>query len=301
MRKTEASGWIVRSSSGVPMHALRLGDLPFGAVLFGAVLGVGLVMTAGPARAQDAEVDQRSFSEKFVDGFKSTIRGVTMDNRGIDYRERSPLVVPPNLDLPPPASASSAAPVANWPRDPDERQRKAIIAAKKKNAPRTVAVVTSPAPTAGQTVAGATAGSSALPPVVITAAAPAAEPETPGTSRPAYASDRNGTALTDPVYDQGGDLFSGAADLMPSGVSDTLGLDNLSLGGLFGTSSSKKKQSLPPGTEPTREALTQPPSGYQTPSPNYPYGLAPRGLLDGKANPENNPAIQQSSASSVVH
>ncbi len=293
MRKTEASGWIVRSSSGVPVHALRLG-----AISFGTALSIGLLMTAGPARAQDAEVvDQRSFSEKFVDNFKATIRGATMDNRGIDYRERSPLVVPPSLDLPPPASASSAAPVANWPRDPDERQRKAIIAAKKKNAPRTVAVVANPAPTPG--AAGATAGS--LPPVVVTAAAPVEEAAAPGTSRPAYASDRNGTALTDPVYDQGGDLFSGAADLMPSGVSDTLGLDNLSLGGLFGTSSSKKKQSLPPGTEPTREALTQPPSGYQTPSPNYPYGLAPRGFLDGKANPENNPAAQQSSASSVVH
>ena len=284
------------------MHALRLGALPFGAVLFGATLGIGLVMTAGPARAQDAEVDQRSFSEKFVDGFKSTIRGVTMDNRGIDYRERSPLVVPPNLDLPPPASASNAAPVANWPKDPDERQRKAIIAAKKKNAPRTVAVVASPAPAPGQTVAGVTAGSSALPPVVITAAAPAAEPEPPGTTRPAYASDRNGTALTDPVYDQGGDLFSGgAAEILPDGVSNTLGLDSFSLGGLFGASSSKKKPSLPPGTEPTREALTQPPSGYQTPSPNYPYGLAPRGLLDGKANEQINPAVQQSSASSVVH
>jgi hypothetical protein len=276
------------------MHALRLGALSFG-----AALSVGLLVTAGPARAQDAEVDQRSFSEKFVDNFKATIRGATMDNRGIDYRERSPLVVPPSLDLPPPASASNAPPVANWPKDPDERQRKAIIAAKKKNAPRTVAVAASPAATPGQ----AAAGSTALAPVVVTAAAPVEEPPAPGTSRPSYASDRNGTALTDPVYDQGGDLFNGGvADMLPDGVSDTLGLDNLSLGNLFGTgSSSKKKQSLPPGTEPTRQALTQPPSGYQVPSPNYPYGLAPRGLMDGKANPENNPAAQMSSASSVVH
>jgi hypothetical protein len=256
-------------------------------------------VTAGPARAQDADVaDQRSFSEKFVDNFKATIRGATMDNRGIDYRERSPLVVPPSLDLPPPTSASNAAPVANWPKDPDERQRKAIIAAKKKNAPRTVAVAASPVATPGQAVAG----SNGLPPVVVTAAAPVEEPPALGTSRPGYASDRNGTALTDPVYDQGGDLFNGGvADILPDSVSDTLGIDNLSIGGLFGTSSSKKKQSLPPGTEPTRQALTQPPSGYQVPSPNYPYGLAPRGLLDGKANADNNPAAQLSSASSVVH
>ena len=28
--------------------------------------------------------------------------------------------------------------------------------------------------------------------------------------------------------------------------------------------------------EPTREALTQPPAGYQTPSPNYAYGTGPK-------------------------
>src|SRR5580693_8261880 len=131
MRETEASGWMVRNSS----RALT-GGLPLAVV----ALGVGLVMTAGAARAGDDEVDQRSFSERFVDGFKSTIRGATMDNRGIDYRERSPLVVPPSLDLPPPATGSSAANVTNWPKDPDERQRKAIIAAKKKNAPPPVVV-----------------------------------------------------------------------------------------------------------------------------------------------------------------
>ena len=94
-------------------------------------LAVGFVMTAVAARAGE---DDRTFSEKIMDGFYGTIRGTNMDNHGIDYRERSPLVVPPTLDLPPPVSANEA-PVANWPKDPDERQRKAIIAAKKKAAP----------------------------------------------------------------------------------------------------------------------------------------------------------------------
>jgi len=283
MRETEAGGWIVPSSSRAPMHALRLG-----AIAFGITLGIGLVVTAGPARAGDDEVDQRSFSERFVDSFKSTIRGTSMDNRGIDYRERSPLVVPPSLDLPPPAAASSATPpVANWPKDPDERQRKAIIAAKKKNAP----------------------AAAALPPVVVTDAAPRPvniappipEPPAPETIRPAHANDQNGTARTDPIYDQPGDLFKGgAAALAPSGLSDTLGLDNLGLGSLFG---SKKTEAAapPPGTEPTREALTQPPSGYQTPSPNYPYAVESKGWLSGQSNPDRNPAAQSSSASSVVH
>jgi hypothetical protein len=42
---------------------------------------------------------------------------------GIDYNERSPLVVPPTRDLPPPAS-NSAPPVANWPKDLDVARKK---------------------------------------------------------------------------------------------------------------------------------------------------------------------------------
>jgi hypothetical protein len=42
---------------------------------------------------------------------------------GIDYNERSPLVVPPTRDLPPPAS-NSAPPVANWPKDVDVARKK---------------------------------------------------------------------------------------------------------------------------------------------------------------------------------
>ena len=91
-----------------------------------------------------------------------------------------------------------------------------------------------------------------------------------------------------------------ASALVPAGVSDTLGLDKLGFGGLFG---SKKAEAptLAPGTEPSREALTQPPSGYQTPSANYRYGLEPKGIFSGESNPDRNPAAQASSASSVVH
>ncbi len=42
---------------------------------------------------------------------------------GIDYNERSPLVVPPTRDLPPPAS-NTAPPVANWPKDVDVARKK---------------------------------------------------------------------------------------------------------------------------------------------------------------------------------
>ena len=40
---------------------------------------------------------------------------------GIDYRERSPLVIPPTLDLPPPEAADAAARNPAWPRDPERK------------------------------------------------------------------------------------------------------------------------------------------------------------------------------------
>ena len=240
-------------------------------------LGIGLVMTH-VARAGD---DDRTMSEKIMDSFYGTIRGTNMDNRGIDYRERSPLVVPPTLDLPPPAAAAAPAEISNWPKDPDERQRKAIIAAKKKSAPP-------PARVQVTTAAGAAAAEAARP-INIAPPTDAAQAPIPGTTRPAYASDRNGTALTDPIYDKPGDLFTGGA----SDLADKLGM-----GSLFGTS--KNAVAVEPGTEPAREALTQPPVGYQSPSPNYAYGEEKRGWLDGTSNPDRNPNAQKSSASSVA-
>ena len=44
MRETEATAWMPQNGSGVPLRALRLAAL---------ALGVGLVMMAGAARAQD--------------------------------------------------------------------------------------------------------------------------------------------------------------------------------------------------------------------------------------------------------
>jgi hypothetical protein len=279
MRQTRASGWIVRNSLRATMRGLMLAVVP---------LSLGLVVTAGAARAGDDQQDDRTFTERFVDGFKSTIRGTNMDNRGIDYRERSPLVVPPKLDLPPPAASSSDTKVANWPKDPDERQRKAVIEAKKKNAPPVARAQVSDQVAAAGTAP--VAGGVARP---INIAPPPEDPPVPGTTRPAYANDRNGTARTDPVYDQPGDLFSGGASaLVPSSVSDAFNINSW-----FG---GKKASAAAPGTEPTREALTQPPAGYQTPSANYPYAPEARGLLSGQSNPDHNPAAQMSSASSVV-
>jgi hypothetical protein len=123
MRKTENKALMTRKSS-TPARAVR-----FAAV----AVGIGLLMASGVARAQDAEEDDdKTFEEKIIEGIMRGIGGTNMENRGIDYRERSPLVVPPKLDLPPPASAAQASAPPNWPKDPDEARRKAAIAARKK-------------------------------------------------------------------------------------------------------------------------------------------------------------------------
>jgi len=142
-----------------------------------------------------------------MDGFYGTIRGTTMDNRGIDYRERSPLVVPPKLDLPPPAAAVEDVKVANWPKDPvrtpaqghhrrqEEKTRRPWPACKrpaKPVPPRHLPPARRPPPSLQV---------SARP---INIAPPPEDPPVPGTTRPAYANDRNGTARIDPVYDQPG-------------------------------------------------------------------------------------------------
>jgi hypothetical protein len=229
MRDTETGGW---NSSRALMRALLLSTV---------ALGIGLVMTAGAARAGDDDEDDKTFEEKIIEGIMAGIGGTNMDNRGIEYRERSPLVVPPKLDLPPPA-ASADVKAPNWPKDPDEQRRKAAAAARKKENkdPREAARILTPAELAvGKTAA----------------------PE---------------RTNNDPV--QPGNSFNNPI-LSPS----QLGY-NGSFSGLFGGS---KTETAPFKGEPTRDSLTQPPSGYQTPSPNFAYGTGPKESL----NKEYNPAL----------
>src|SRR5215475_13252150 len=121
MRKIEAIGWMGRDAL---LRAAR-----FAAAAF----GIGLVMAAGPVRAGDDDDDDgMTFEEKIIDNIMRGVGGTNMENRGIEYRERSPLVVPPKLALPPPGSAPAESKIANWPKDPDEARRKAAIAARKK-------------------------------------------------------------------------------------------------------------------------------------------------------------------------
>ncbi|HTF01936.1 MAG TPA: hypothetical protein VK621_25305, partial [Bradyrhizobium sp.] len=148
MRKTETSGWMVPGSPIALRRALRLAVI---------ALGIGVVMTAGAVRAEDDEEDEKTFEEKIIEGIMAGIGGTNMENRGIDYRERSPLVVPPKIDLPPPASGSAEVKAPNWPKDPDEARRKAAIAARKKENkdPREASRILTPSELAQGKTAGA--------------------------------------------------------------------------------------------------------------------------------------------------
>lgn len=222
MRDTEASGWVVQN----PWRVLKLAAV---------ALGVGLVMTSGPVRAQDDEEDDKTFEEKIIEGIMAGIGGTNMENRGIEYRERSPLVVPPKLALPPPASTSAEVRAPNWPKDPDEARRKAAIAARKKENkdPQHSARILTPSElNVGRTAAPARKNN---------------DPIQPGAS-------------ANPM-------------LSPS----QLGYDGGLFRNMFGGNAA---ETAPFQGEPTRDSLTQPPTGYQTPSPNFAYGTGPKESLD---------------------
>jgi hypothetical protein len=227
MRETEASGWIVRKAS----RALMLAAVG---------LGIGLVMTAGAARAGDDDEDDKTFEEKIIEGIMAGIGGTNMENRGIEYRERSPLVVPPRLDLPPPAEAAADMKAKNWPKDPDEARRKAAVAARKKanKDPVEAARILTPSELAAAKGAKSSGGES---------------------------------------VDQPGGNPGTSALLSPSQLGYSGGFS-----GLFGGS---KTETAPFKGEPTRESLTQPPGGYQTPSPNFAYGTGPKESLNKEYNP----------------
>ncbi|MBN8920690.1 MAG: hypothetical protein J0H62_08430 [Rhizobiales bacterium] len=84
----------------------------FSTLRFGIATALcGLVVSTLPAAAQD---DDASFETKI---FRSLFGGSS--SNGIDYRERSPLVIPPSTELPKPDSASAVTATPDWPNDPD--------------------------------------------------------------------------------------------------------------------------------------------------------------------------------------
>jgi hypothetical protein len=225
MRKTGQNGWDVLNAS----------EMLLGVRLAAVAAGIAIILSSGMARAQDDGDNDRTFEENIVHQIMTGIGATNMENKGIEYRERSPLVIPPKLDLPPPGGATAEIKDPNWPKDPDIQRRKEAIAANKERRPLPWE-----------------AGQSILPSKLA----------------------RGGGGRTRASHDKPEQATTEDPSLSPS----QLGFSG-KLSELFGGNT---PQTAPFTGEPDREKLTQPPAGYQTPSPNFAYGTGPKEILGNK-------------------
>ncbi len=246
MRKTEDAGWLLLTSPKTLTRSLRVAA---------CLLGIGLCLASGAARAgdDDEEDDGSSFEDKIIRNIMSGLGGTNMDNKGIEYRERSPLVVPRSTDLPPPETGSAAANAPNWPKDPTVAARKAAAELNKQSKPNAL--------------------------------------ETARTLTPAEMAPKTSKSARTAVTQQPGttDVYGGAGSgpmLSPT----QLGFNNGMLSGMFKGNTSEVGQFK---GEPSRETLTQPPVGYQTPSPAYAYGTGPAKPIDQQSTNALDPNMQQ--------
>jgi hypothetical protein len=158
------------------------------------------------------------------------------DESEIEYRERAPLVVPPSRNLPKPEEETAATKTPAWPNDPDVKRRKQEAAAEKARL------------------------------------------------KGGYSAEEQSRALRPSELDQvgrkpkdGGPAPVGrtAEDTARPMSPSELGSKNV-FGQLFSSFNPNKPAEVAPFTgEPPRASMTAPPAGYQTPSPNQPYGLGP--------------------------
>lgn len=182
----------------------------------GAALVVLVACASGAARAGDDDV---SANPSIYDKFLQVI-GVG-GGADIQYGERSPLVVPPTKDLPPPQANAPPA-VANWPQDPDIARRKQAKQKEQRRPQKDYAIESS-------------------------------RPLRPDELRSSGAPAGGGTATAS----------NGGAEVPRPKKS------------IFGFSFWNKEEYATFTGEPARTSLTDPPPGYQTPSPDQPYGIGP--------------------------
>lgn len=207
---------------------------PLTAAAVGLLLSAAVMAAAGPAHAAE--------DDDWIDTqiLRKILEGVGLrkdGQAGINYQERAPLVIPPRLELPPPEKSEGA--VANnpaWPKDPDVERAKEE-AARKRTATRWAdeqILHDQRVLRPDELTPGATRGN-----------APRRAGRDDGYRAPAHG------------YD---------SQVAPS----ALGYK----GGLFGKILGSDNEVVRFTAEPPRNQLTDPPPGYQTPSPTQPYGLA---------------------------
>jgi hypothetical protein len=205
-----------------------------------AAMAVALALLVGMssvgARAEDDE-ENVPIDTKILRRFMKDWGLRRGDEPGIDYRERAPLVVPPSRNLPPPQEEVTGS-VANnpaWPTDPDVNRRKKEAAAER---------------------ARLKAGFSA-------------EEQQRALRRDEL--DAPGRKASDGTPAAAGRTAEDSQRLLSP---EELGSTNV-FSKLFSSFGPSKTEIAPFTGEPPRASMTAPPTGYQTPSPNQPYGLGP--------------------------
>jgi len=200
-------------------------------------LAVALAWSAGSARAEDANDDENvPLDTKLFRQFMKDL-GLSRSGDGlIEYRERAPLVVPPTRELPPPRDEADVSKTPAWPKDPDVARRKQDLAAEKAKLKGNLSVEEQMRALRPDELDKPGAGEKK------SADAKGASKSAEDTSRPLMPSDLG--TKTEKIF-----------------------------GSIWSSFTPAKPESAPFTGEPPREAMTAPPSGYQTPSPNYPYGV----------------------------
>lgn len=200
-------------------------------------LAVALAWSAGSARAEDANDDENvPLDTKLFRQFMKDL-GLSRSGDGmIEYRERAPLVVPPTRELPPPRDEADVAKTPAWPKDPDVARRKQDLAAEKAKLKGNLSAEEQARALRPDELDKPGAGEKK------SADAKGAGKSAEDTSRPLMPSDLG--TKTEKIF-----------------------------GSVWSSFTPAKPESAPFTGEPPREAMTAPPSGYQTPSPNYPYGV----------------------------
>jgi hypothetical protein len=198
----------------------------------GFAFGVSLLAISPPARAGDDDVP---LDTKIFRNIMSSLGLKRADESGITYQERPPLVIPSDHSLPPPQKTDAAINNPAWPKDPDVARAK--LEKKKRG---------SELSTTEQMEHEATP----LRPDELTPGAKTAlrVRRHPNVANPSIGSDSTEV-------------------LKPSELGYKGGLFGL----MFGRKGEDKASAQFTG-EPPRVSLTEPPPGYQTPSPNQPYG-----------------------------
>ena len=201
---------------------------------FGCLLGAALLAPGTRARAGD--YDGVPIDTKIIRGILEGI-GLRKDGEAISYGERAPLVLPPFHTLPPPGNSGAA--LANnpaWPVDPDVKRRKEEAAQERK----------STLPADQQLLHD----QNVLRPDEL---APGPKP------RKSLRQSAGGSYESSPY---------GAGSALPP---DKLGSKGNIFSRMFAPDKDESVGSFT--SEPPRTALTEPPAGYQTPSPEQPYGV----------------------------